>query len=106
MSITKNYTLTGAPLRPDSSPVRGTWGGHRSGNIYGRLDCPAALRSIACGGYVKNRVFFADEATALAAGYRPCGACCRDRYQVASASRSTGTSRRRKLDLKREMSSV
>jgi methylphosphotriester-DNA--protein-cysteine methyltransferase len=27
-----------------------------------------------------HRVFFADEATAIAAGYRPCGACLRERY--------------------------
>jgi methylphosphotriester-DNA--protein-cysteine methyltransferase len=59
--------------------------------IYGRLDCPAALRAISYGGYVMHRVFFADEQTAIAAGYRPCGACCKDRYRVwkdASASRA------------------
>jgi methylphosphotriester-DNA--protein-cysteine methyltransferase len=26
-------------------------------------------------------VFFADEETAIAAGFRPCGACLRDRYR-------------------------
>ena len=41
---------------------RGTIGGHRGTKIYGRLDCPSALRAIARGGYVKYRVFFADEA--------------------------------------------
>jgi methylphosphotriester-DNA--protein-cysteine methyltransferase len=30
---------------------------------------------------VRYRVFFADEATAIAAGYRPCAACCADRYR-------------------------
>jgi methylphosphotriester-DNA--protein-cysteine methyltransferase len=34
-----------------------------------------ALRAIANGGYVSHRVFFADEPTAIAAGYRPCGVC-------------------------------
>ena len=34
--------------------------------IYGRLDCPSALRAIAVGGYVASRVFFADEPTAAA----------------------------------------
>lgn len=82
MSIVKNYTLTGADGRPYPSPIKGTWGGHRGGKIYGRLDCPAALRAIARGGYAKNRLFFADEATALAAGYRPCGACCKDRHHA------------------------
>jgi methylphosphotriester-DNA--protein-cysteine methyltransferase len=27
-------------------------------------------------------VFFADEATALAAGYRPCGTCMREEYRA------------------------
>ena len=49
--------------------IRGTLGGHRGTKIYGRLDCPSALRAIARGGYVKYRVFFADEAAAIAAGY-------------------------------------
>jgi methylphosphotriester-DNA--protein-cysteine methyltransferase len=76
------YTLTGRDGRPYQSPVPGTWGGHRAAKIYGRLDCPAALRAIARGGYVRHRVFFADEQTAIAAGYRPCGACCPERYRA------------------------
>ena len=38
------------------------------------------LRAIRQGGYVRHRVFFADEATAIAAGYRPCGTCMRAEY--------------------------
>lgn len=76
----KTYTLTGRDGRRYASAVPGAWGGHRKTKIYGRLDCPAALRAITRGGYVGHRVFFADEQTAIAAGYRPCGACCRDRY--------------------------
>ena len=34
-----------------------------------------AAQWIAKGHYVKQRVFFADEATAIAAGYRPCANC-------------------------------
>jgi methylphosphotriester-DNA--protein-cysteine methyltransferase len=49
--------------------------------IYGRLDCPSALRALASGGYVAHRVFFADEATAVAAGYRPCARCLPERYR-------------------------
>ena len=56
--------------------------------IYGRLDCPSALRAIARGGYVRYRVFFADELTAIAAGYRPCAVCCPDRYRAWKAARS------------------
>ena len=33
------------------------------------------------GGYVTHRVFFADEATAVAAGYRPCDRCLPERYR-------------------------
>lgn len=28
-----------------------------------------------------HRVFFADEQTAIAAGYRPCAVCLRERYR-------------------------
>src|SRR5439155_873784 len=48
---------------------------------------PAALRAIARGGYVKNRVFFADEQTAIAAGYRPCAACLPDTHARWKARR-------------------
>ena len=74
------YTLLGADARPHRSDEPGTLGGHRRSKGYGRLDCPAALRWIARGHYVRHRVFFADEATALAAGYRPCAVCLPDRY--------------------------
>ena len=76
------YTLIGADGNFYESAVPGRWGGHRRSKIYGRLDCPSALRTIARGGYVQHRVFFADEVTAIAAGYRPCGVCCQDRYRV------------------------
>lgn len=62
------------------SPTPGTFGGHRRSRIYGRLDCLAALRAIARGGYVSYRVFFATEQDAKAAGYRPCAVCLPDRY--------------------------
>ncbi|MGW1260111.1 Ada metal-binding domain-containing protein [Streptomyces sp. NPDC002513] len=89
-NATKTYTLLGADGRPCRSAVKGLWGGRRGSKIYGRLDCPDALRAIARGGYVKHRVFFADEATAVAAGFRPCGACCKDRYQKWKAARENG----------------
>jgi len=76
------YVLLGADGRPYESEVKGQWGGHRGQRIYGRLDCPSALRAIARGGYVRHRVFFADEATAIAAGYRPCAVCCPSEYQA------------------------
>ncbi|MFD0404910.1 metal-binding protein [Kitasatospora sp. NPDC127116] len=77
----RRYTLTGPDNRPYSSTTPGTLGGHRRGRRYGRLDCPSALRAIAAGGYVRHRVFFADEATAIAAAYRPCSVCLPGRYR-------------------------
>ncbi len=62
------------------SDIPGTIGGHRKLKIYGRLDCPSALQHISKGGYVSHRVFFANEATARAAGYRPCAVCMRSEY--------------------------
>lgn len=75
-----SYTLIGGDGRPYRCPVPGTVGGHRRSRIYGRLDCPTAVRRIADGGYVRHRVFFADEASALAAGYRPCHDCLPEKY--------------------------
>ena len=74
------YLLLGADRRPYRSATPGTLGGHRRTRIYGRLDCPAALRAIARGGYVANRVFFADERTAVRAGFRPCAVCLPREY--------------------------
>ena len=70
--------------------VRGTVGGHRGTRIYGRLDCTSALRAIAMGGYVKYRVFFAGEADAVAAGYRPCARCMPDKYRAWKARPGDG----------------
>jgi Metal binding domain of Ada len=77
----RRWRLLGADRRPYLADEPGRLGGNRSTGIYGRLDCPGALRVIARGGYVRNRVFFADEATARAAGYRPCAVCLPDAYR-------------------------
>ena len=68
-----------------ASPTPGQFGGHRRTRIYGRLDCPSARRAIAAGGYVPDRVFFADEQTAVAAGYRPCAVCLPGAYAAWKA---------------------
>ena len=81
------YVLIGRDGKPYRTDRPGTLGRHRGTQIYGRLDCPSALRAIAKGGYVKYRVFFADEATAIAAGYRPCAVCMHDRYLTWKAAR-------------------
>ncbi|WP_157248076.1 Ada metal-binding domain-containing protein [Nonomuraea typhae] len=80
--MTGRYVLLGADGRPYRSPVPGTLGGYRRARIYGRLDCPSALRAIAAGGYVRHRVFFPDATTARAAGYRPCAVCLPEEYRI------------------------
>jgi methylphosphotriester-DNA--protein-cysteine methyltransferase len=78
----RTYRLLDGHGEPYESRSPGTLGGHRKRKVYGRLDCPSALRWIAKGHYVRYRVFFADERAARAAGYRPCGVCMRDAYRV------------------------
>jgi methylphosphotriester-DNA--protein-cysteine methyltransferase len=82
-----SYTLLGADGKPYASATPGSLGGSRRSHIYGRLDCPGALRAIARGGYVSQRVFFADETTAVAAGYRPCAVCLPAEYRAWKEAR-------------------
>ncbi|RYF77123.1 MAG: metal-binding protein [Cytophagaceae bacterium] len=53
-----------------------TLGGHRTGKLYGQLNCRAGKRMDA-----HNRVFFQDEAAAVAAGFRPCAVCLPEAYK-------------------------
>lgn len=78
----KHYRLIDAHGAIYESDAKGTLGGYRKLRIYGRLDCASALRHIANGHYVKERVFFADELTAIAAGYRPCARCMPSEYRL------------------------
>jgi hypothetical protein len=80
------YRLIGADGVEYVSETKGTLGGHRRNRIYGSLDCAGAARWIAKGHYVKQRVFFADEATAIAAGYRPCANCLPEAYKAWKAN--------------------
>jgi hypothetical protein len=89
--MARRWRLLGADGVLHESDTPGTLGGHRRQRIYGRLDCPAALRAMASGGthsvYAAQRVFFADEAAARAAGYRPCAVCLRAQYLAWKAGR-------------------
>jgi len=76
----KRYRLLAPDGRTFESSAPGTLGGFRPGRIYGRLDCRSARHFLAKGGYAHGRVFFADEAAAIAAGYRPCAVCMRESY--------------------------
>jgi len=84
--MTKLYRLIGADGKQVLSETPGTLGGHRRNKLYGRLDCPSALRWLAKGHIVRYRVFFADEATAIAAGYRPCAVCMPAEYRAWKAA--------------------
>ena len=89
----KTYILIGPDGKRYESRVPGTLGGHKRNKGYGRLDCPSALLWIAKGYYIKQRVFFADEPTAIAAGYRPCAACMKERYVVWKQAQANARSR-------------
>ncbi len=80
-SAEQYFILTGPDGKPYESSEPGQFGGHRKLKIYGKLDCPSANRAIAKGQYVKHRVFFRDEKTAIEAGYRPCGICMPEAYK-------------------------
>ena len=84
----KTYKLLGADGKIYESKTPGEYGGNGKLKVYGRLDCPTALSAIKRfpGSYEKSRVFFADEKTALAAGYRPCGNCLREKYREYMAN--------------------
>ena len=95
--MSQNWKLVGPDGKPYASALPGKLGGHRRNRIYRRLDCSAALRAIARGGYVTNRVFFLTEEDARAAGYRPCAACLSGAYttwkaQQEGVSGSNGSS--------------
>lgn len=75
------YFLTDRNGKQYLSDKPGKLGGHRKLKIYGKLDCTSANRHITNGDYIRHRVFFADEETAIAAGYRPCGVCMKEEYQ-------------------------
>lgn len=82
----RTWTLIGSDGKSYESAVPGTLGGHKGGKLYGRLDCRAARQAVARGGYVQHRVFFLDEAMAVAAGYRPCAVCMPAQYAAWKAN--------------------
>lgn len=76
----KTYELLAGDGTTVISEIPGTLGGNSKAGIYGRLDCTAANGALAKG-YAAHRVFFADEAAAIEAGYRPCGRCMAAEYK-------------------------
>jgi hypothetical protein len=84
----KTYKLLGADGKFYQSRTKGALGGHRRDKIYGTLDCAGAKMWIAKGHYVKQRVFFADEQTAIAVGFRPCARCLPGKYKEWKAKKN------------------
>lgn len=82
----KLYHLTGPDGQIYSSYEKGALGGYKGGgnkNVYGRLDCPCALRALAASthaSYESKRVFFKNEDDAISAGFRPCHCCLPEKY--------------------------
>jgi hypothetical protein len=102
----KLYKLIGPDGKPYESATPGTLGGHRGGKGYGRLDCRCAVRWIAKGYYVKHRVFFADEATAIAAGYRPAGCCMKERYTLWKQAYARAQDRQQALAIYKKLAGL
>jgi hypothetical protein len=87
----KKYKLTAPDGSIYESPEPGKLGGYSNckDKKYGRMDCGAALEALPKG-YAKYRVFFADEVAAIAAGFRPCARCMRERYVTWKAGVTPG----------------
>ena len=94
---------------PSSSGVRGAWTGNRGrihapgGRIsrpyelkrwiYCRLDYPRPSHPVMAPGHWTH-LFFLDEATALAAGHRPCAFCLNSRFKAFQAAWAEGNTQR------------
>ena len=78
----QRYTLLGADRRPTAARPPARSAGTAAARSTAGSTARAALRAIAAGGYVAHRVFFADEPTAVAAGYRPCAVCLPQAYRT------------------------
>ena len=88
----KHYRLRDGDGQEYLSDTPGRFGGHCGTKVYGRLDCPTAVRALSKGdSYRRHRVFFADEPTAVAAGFRPCARCLPAEYKAWRASATAST---------------
>jgi hypothetical protein len=87
--VALTYTLIDRNGQRTPSATPGELGGNARSKLYGRLDCRSALAAIARADiYARTRVFFADEETAIAAGYRPCARCLPLAYRAWKARQS------------------
>lgn len=73
----KHSSISQTQLKDFLRSVVLKFAGNQRLKIYGSLHCASGKRMKR-----GHRVFFADEADALAAGYRPCGHCMKEQYSV------------------------
>ena len=85
----KRYVLLAADGTFYESETPGTLAGNRRHKLYGALHCQVARKNLL--NYSQDRVFFADRAIAIAAGYHPCAACCREEYILWRRGGEPGT---------------
>lgn len=83
----KTYKLIDCNGIEYESKYPGALGGNKKLKIYGKLDCRSAIRWVEKGYYINNRVFFENEETAIAAGYRPCAICMPQEYKIWKKTR-------------------
>ncbi len=81
IKMNKIYKLFSPNNEIYESSTPGEFGGNKKAKIYGKLTCTAANRAISKG-YAQHRVFFENEAIAIAAGFRPCGRCMKEQYVI------------------------
>ena len=84
------FRLLGSDGEFYQSTEKGALGGNSKEKRYGKQDCSAANRALDKG-YAGHRVFFANEDAAIAAGYKPCGTCMRERYDQWKAGGQPGS---------------
>ena len=92
----KRFHLMGADGEIYESPTPGELSGNRKLKTYGLLNCGLPACAFPDRGLPPNqpkiRIFFADEDSAIAAGYRPCGGCLPQRYQQWKQGPQSGES--------------
>ncbi len=69
--------LTDRQVRQYIKQKRIGLGGNAKLKIYGALSCASGKRM-----KKENRVFFVSEKEAMDLGFRPCGHCMKQRYQI------------------------
>jgi hypothetical protein len=71
----KHINISDSELKEMILSNRIEFGGNIKLKIYGKLSCTSGKRM-----KKQNRIFFSNEREAVAAGFRPCGHCLREKY--------------------------